>query len=120
MPLIDTNPYLLAFQIFADRVLNFVGSYFRKVGGSKCIDAIVFSGGIGERSVELRKTVCEGVECFGFEINEKSNEGVDDGDNEKSVVDIGVKRTAGDKMRILVCRTDEQVRVAIFHLCSLG
>ncbi|KAF2201793.1 hypothetical protein GQ43DRAFT_393472 [Delitschia confertaspora ATCC 74209] len=93
----------LAFAIFVDRVLGYVASYFVKLGGE--VDALVFSGGIGERGFRLRKSVVEGVRCLGFEIDEKRNESIEEG----VVVDVGKE---GARFRTLVCRTDEQLQMA--------
>jgi len=100
--------HTLAFHLFLDRILNYFGAYFLKLGGASKIDAIVFAGGVGERSAILRKAVVERCRCFGLEINEEKNE---DAENvEGNVVDItgdGEART-----RVFVCRTDEQVEMA--------
>ncbi|KAF7327424.1 putative acetate kinase [Mycena kentingensis (nom. inval.)] len=95
----------LAFELFADRVLNFVGAYFLKLGGQ--VDALVFSGGIGERSAALRAVVGKRVECLGFAgVDGERNETVEE--KEGVVVDVG-----GDgSKRVLVCRTDEQLEMA--------
>ena len=91
----------LAFDIFVDRIIEFVGSYFVKLEGH--VDALVFAGGIGEKGVSLRAAVVEKCRCLGFELdaakNKKSIESV--------VQEIGGE---GAKYRTLVCRTDEQVR----------
>ena len=89
----------LAFDIFVDRILDFVGAYYLKLGGQ--VDALVFAGGIGERSIELRETVAQRCECLGFGLDADQNRKVDD--IEGSVVPIGEK--------LLVCRTDEQVSI---------
>ncbi len=90
----------LAFDIFIDRIVGFVGSYYVKLEGQ--VDALVFAGGIGEKGALLRTRVVEKCRCLGFEI--------DEGKNEKSVdevvVDMGKE---GAKHRTLVCKTDEQV-----------
>jgi acetate kinase len=95
--------YQLAFDLFVDRVLNYVGQYFIKLDGK--VDALVFAGGIGEKGVELRKKVVEGVRCLGFEIDEESNKkpGTD------VVVDISAKDA---KFKTLICQTDEQLEMA--------
>ena len=69
------------------------------------MDALVFSGGIGEHSVPLRKAVGDAVRCLGFakvdmDKNSNSNGG-------ETVVDISV-RDGTEGRRILVCKTDEQ------------
>jgi acetate kinase len=95
----------LAFEVFVDRLLGYIGSYYVKLGGE--IDAIVFAGGIGERGAKLRSVVSEKLSCLGFEIDEGKNTKV--GDTEDVVVDVGKD---GAKHKILVCRTDEQLEMA--------
>lgn len=88
------------------------------------VDALVFSGGIGEKSAVLRKRVVEGAKCLGFNIVEDGGEqAVDDEKSDASVViDIsGVNADAVDSekgrmKRVLVCSTDEQVRNSISPL----
>ncbi|MCJ1276505.1 hypothetical protein MMC21_004311 [Puttea exsequens] len=90
----------LAVDIFVDRILNFVGSYYVKLGGQ--VNALVFAGGIGEKAAFLRSMVAERCQCLGFELDQSANEKrVED-----VVRDIGRK---GARHRILVCQTDEQV-----------
>jgi acetate kinase len=36
-------------------------------------DAICFTGGIGENAVEIRQRVCEGLDWFGIELDNKKN-----------------------------------------------
>ena len=89
----------LAFDIFSDRIVGYVGNYFVKLEGD--VDAIVFAGGIGEKSALLRQRVIEKCKCLGFTIDEAKNK--DPG--EESVVEIG----QSSKVRTLICQTDEQV-----------
>jgi acetate kinase len=94
-----------------DRILHFAGAYHLALHGD--VDALVFAGGVGERSSELRRAVGEAVGCLGFAaIDERKNSL---NDEEGVVVDIG--RGDGRK-RILVCRTDEQFEMA--RECSLA
>lgn len=93
----------LAFDLFVDRILNYVGPYFVKLDGK--VDALVFAGGIGEKGVKLRAKVVEGVRCLGFEVDEGRNEKLG-GD---VVVDISKE---GARFKTLVCRTDEQLEMA--------
>lgn len=71
----------------------------------------MFSGGIGERSQELREIVGRGVECLGFA-------GIDAVRNEAGKVKEGgtvvdISNDCGDKgKKILVCKTDEQSEMA--------
>ncbi|KAI9875797.1 MAG: hypothetical protein M1830_007988 [Pleopsidium flavum] len=93
----------LAFDIFIDRVVGFVGSYYVKLEGQ--VDALVFAGGIGEKGALLRTRVMEKCRCLGFDI--------DEGKNQKSVDDVVVDMgKEGAKHRTLVCKTDEQFEMA--------
>jgi acetate kinase len=61
----------LAFDIFTYRIKKYIGAYIAAMGG---IDALVFTGGIGENSELVRKAVCENMEYLGIELDvEKSN-----------------------------------------------
>ncbi|KXN81337.1 putative acetate kinase, partial [Leucoagaricus sp. SymC.cos] len=61
---VEGNICRLAFDIFMDRIVGFVGAYFVKLGGE--VDALVFFGGIGEKSWHLRKAVGKRAQCLGF------------------------------------------------------
>lgn len=99
----DKPTHRLAFDIFVDRICGYVGSYYVTLGGQ--VDALVFAGGIGEKSGELRRRVTEAVACLGFEIDEAGN-----GKEVTDVVqDVGRQ---GAKHRTLVCQTDEQYEMA--------
>lgn len=106
-----SHPYhALAFNILIDRILTYVGSYFLKLGGAFAVDAIVFSGGIGERSVELRAAVGERCACLGVVVDREKNEAVNGA--KESVVEIGDGSGSGS-VKALVCKTDEQVGVQL-------
>ncbi|KAK5462785.1 hypothetical protein LTS15_002497 [Exophiala xenobiotica] len=97
------DSHKLAFNIFVDRVVGYVGNYFVKLDGQ--VDALVFSGGIGEKSAYLREVVTKKVSCLGFTLDEgKNNKAAESGD----VVDIGTS----DKIRTLMCETDEDIEMA--------
>lgn len=96
----------LAFDLFADRICGYVGSYYVALGGA--VDALVFAGGIGEKSGKLRRRVVEQAACLGFELDGARND--DGGKVEEGVVqDVGKR---GAKHRTLVCQTDEQLQMA--------
>ncbi|KAH8113686.1 Acetokinase family-domain-containing protein [Phellopilus nigrolimitatus] len=97
----------LAFDLLVDRILGYVGGYFLKLGGAARVDALVFSGGIGERSARLRSALLERCGCLGFGLDERKNEGVDEA--EGVVLEIG---DGHGGMKSLVCRTDEQIEMA--------
>ncbi|KAI0159540.1 acetate kinase [Xylariaceae sp. FL1272] len=98
------NPkFKLAFDVFVNRILNYVGSYYVALGGK--VDALVFAGGIGEKSDVLRSAVVAQASCLGFEIDDSANAK----EIEDVVQDIGKKEA---RHRTLVCLTDEQFEMA--------
>lgn len=60
----------LAIDIFVNRVVKYVGSYFAEMQG---IDAIVFSGGIGENDAALRAQICRQLSAFGIALDSARN-----------------------------------------------
>src|SRR6185312_6070408 len=60
----------LALEIFADRVRAAIGALATALGG---VDALTFTGGIGENSASLRKTVCDGLTFLGIDVNKDLN-----------------------------------------------
>ncbi|GAB0132355.1 hypothetical protein EsDP_00000795 [Epichloe bromicola] len=99
----DEPQHKLAFDIFVDRVCGFVGSYYVALEGQ--VDALVFAGGIGEKSSRFRDEVVRRTQCLGFSTDEGRNSGRLD----QVVEDIGSRDT---RHRVLVCQTDEQFEMA--------
>jgi acetate kinase len=95
----------LAFDIFVDRILDFVGAYYLKLGGQ--VDALVFAGGIGEKSAQLRQAVADKCSCLGFRLDDAKNKSESKAELSKTVRSIG----HGEK-GILVCETNEQFEMA--------
>jgi acetate kinase len=60
-----------AVVFFARQVRAAIGSYAAKAGG---IDVLVFTGGIGEHSSEVRALICEQLGFLGFALNAKANQ----------------------------------------------
>ncbi|KAL2809776.1 Acetokinase family-domain-containing protein [Aspergillus granulosus] len=101
-----TPQHKLAFDILVDRIVGFVGNYFVKLDGQ--VDAMVFAGGIGEKSVLLRKVVVEKSRSLGFGIDATANDKGLSG--RQTVVDITAKSEIAK--RVLICQTDEQYEMA--------
>ncbi len=66
----DDRRARLAIEVFCYRVKKYIGSYLAALGGA---DAVIFTGGVGENSPEIRARVCEGLEWFGLELDEELN-----------------------------------------------
>ncbi len=95
---------LRALQVFTYRVKKYIGAYAFAMGR---LDAIVFTGGIGENSSLVRSLVCQGLESFGVEIDPVQNCG--NGSFENDVKDIS---HPGKPVRVLVVHTDEEMEIA--------
>lgn len=61
----------LAIDIFINRIVKYVGSYYAELGG---LDVLVFAGGIGENNRELRKIIVKKLQVLGLKINQEANE----------------------------------------------
>lgn len=94
----------LTVDIFTDRVFNYIGQYYVKLGGN--VDALVFAGGIGEKGSAFRKRVIEGAACLGFILDGEANGSPKD----QVVCDIS---TSQSKHCVMICQTDEQVIMQI-------
>lgn len=61
----------LACDLVRYQIKKYIGAYAAALGG---VDAVLFTGGIGENSGELRTEVCEGLEFLGIELDESEND----------------------------------------------
>lgn len=67
----STNPDVqLAVDLFCYKIKKTIGSFAAALGG---VDSIIFSGGIGERSAEIRARVCDSFGFLGLEIDDERN-----------------------------------------------
>ena len=60
----------LAIEIFCYRVRKYIGAYLAAIGGA---DAVIFTGGIGENSPEVRSRICSGLAWIGLSLDEEKN-----------------------------------------------
>lgn len=67
----DTAQAKFAVQYFVHQVRAAIGAFAAKVGG---LDAIVFTGGIGEHSALVRAMICEPLAFMGFKLNFEQNQ----------------------------------------------
>jgi acetate kinase len=101
-----------AIDAFCYRARKYVGAYMAVLGGA---DAIVFGGGIGEHSPEVRARICAGLEWAGVSVDGTRNESAAGADArigaEGAAVDVWVMRVdegsiiAGDVLACLAART---------------
>jgi acetate kinase len=60
----------LALDVYTSEIRRYLGGLLVELGG---LDALAFTGGIGENSVEIRQAVCQGLEAFGIELDPARN-----------------------------------------------
>jgi acetate kinase len=61
----------LAFEVFTYRVAKYIGSYMIPLNS---LDAVIFTGGIGENSLDIRREILNNLKLLGFVEDEKGNE----------------------------------------------
>ena len=92
----------LAHEMQAYEIAKFIGSYIAAMNG---VDAIVFTGGIGENGFWLRSKVCSYLGYMGVSINE--------GLNQKTIKGAEAELTEPtDKVRVFILATDEELMIA--------
>ncbi len=91
---------ILARDLYNNRIKKFVGSYAAEMGG---VDLIVFTGGVGENSKELREQVCQGLEFMGVEFDPSKN-------NVRGEDTILSKE--GSKVKVAIIATNEELVIA--------
>lgn len=92
----------LAHEMQAYEIAKFIGSYVAAMNG---VDAIVFTGGIGENGFWLRSKVCSYLGFLGVHINESLNQQTVKG-AEAELTD------PEDRVRVFILATDEELMIA--------
>ena len=85
-----------AIEYFVFRIRRELGALAAVLGG---LDALVFTGGIGEHSAHIRREVCKGMEWLGIAIDEEKNA--------ENALDLATGAT-----RVMVVKTDEERVIA--------
>ena len=86
----------LALEIFINRVVKYVGSFYAELGG---LDVLVFAGGIGENNRALRQKIVQKLACLGIVIDDNLNQELTE----------GVISPADAKVTTLVVPTNEEL-----------
>jgi acetate kinase len=106
----DDRRARLALEVFCYRVRKYIGAYLAAMGGA---DAVVFTGGIGENSPEIRAQICAGLEWMGLTL-----------DSDKNRKAIGIESlisTEGSRLAVYAIPTDEELLIARDTVrCILG
>ena len=97
----DTNERAkVAIEIFTKTIAQFIAKYAVSLGG---IDAIVFTGGIGENQINVRKKIIEYLEWMGAKLDVEANN-VKSEETEISTPD--------SKIKMYIIPTDEEMVIA--------
>lgn len=93
---------LLAIEIFCYRARKYIGAYLAAMGGA---DAVVFTGGIGENSAEVRAGISDGLAWMGLELDEERN-------REHTGGREGLISRDSSRLAAYVIPTDEELLIA--------
>ncbi|NLN01974.1 MAG: acetate kinase [Lentisphaerae bacterium] len=100
-----------AFAMFAHRTALYIGGYYTLLGG---VDAIIFTGGIGENSHPARQAIANNLRALGVEL--------DDEKNKATFGTLGTISREGSRTPVIVIPTNEELMIAreTFRLVSAG
>ena len=99
---------ILAIKMMTYRLKKYIGAYAAAMGG---VDAIVFTGGIGENVGHIRKAAVEGLEYMGVKLDDEKN---------ATTRNDGFIEAADSKVKIMVVKTNEELAIArdTLELCG--
>lgn len=98
----DDRRARLAVEIFCYRARKYIGAYLAAMNGA---DAVIFTGGIGENSAEVRANICQGLQWLGLELDAQRNADKVDGHE-------GAISADGSRLAAYVIPTDEELLIA--------
>lgn len=96
----------LTIEMLTYRIRSYVAQYAAALEG---VDAVCFTGGIGENADLVREKSCEGLAFMGVELDKEKNSNFRSLADENGVVDISV---SGSKTRIFIIPTNEELVIA--------
>ena len=91
----------LALGVVCHRLKKYIGAYYAELGQ---VDAIVFTGGIGENDAETRARACASLERLGIHLDAEANAAP--GSQERAI------STADSPVKVLVIPTNEELEIA--------
>ena len=97
----DDRRVRLAIEIFCYRARKYIGAFLASMGGA---DAVVFTGGIGENSPDVRARICSGMEWAGLHLDANKNQ--------DTVGCEGTISSADSKLLAYAIPTDEELLIA--------
>lgn len=102
----------LAIEVYAYRARKYLGAYAAAMDG---LDAVVFTGGIGENSHAMRRRICDGLGFMGVLLDPARNEAVDLSDRACPQI-----QAYGARVQVFVTETAEQLMIARETAEALG
>jgi acetate kinase len=102
---------LIALKTYCYRVRKYIGAYVASMGG---LDAVIFTGGIGQGSAEVRALALQGLDCMGIILDAERNR------NARGYDEISRITTDESKVAVLVVPTDEERMMAREALLTLS
>ncbi len=103
---------LLAIDAFCYRIRKYIGGYTAALGG---LDALVFTGGIGEGSAWVRGLACQELSCMGIRVDMLANKTISPGSGE-----VGDISDPLSQVKVLVIPTNEGKMIARETIRTLG
>jgi acetate kinase len=97
----DDRRAKLAIDIFCYRARKYIGAFLAAMGGA---DAVIFTGGIGENSPDVRARICEGLEWAGLSVDGEKNQ--------KTIGAEGMISRDDSRLAAYVIPTDEELLIA--------
>lgn len=91
----------LAIEMYCYRIKKYIGAYYAVLGQ---LDALIFSGGIGENDSLIRKNVCIGLAHLGIVIDDQKNQAT-------GYQPFAIQREA-EPVKVLVIPTNEELEIA--------
>lgn len=91
----------LAMDIYCYRIKKYIGAYTAVMNG---LDAVVFTGGVGENAVSVRSQSCAGLDYLGIKIDEEKNRNHKGG--------VGIISAADSRVSVVVVPTNEELVIA--------
>jgi acetate kinase len=92
---------IVARDLYYDRVRQYIGKYAALMGG---VDMVIFTGGVGENSWDLRARATKGLEFMGVEINDAVNRPTRGTDT--------IISTENSRVKVAVIATNEELVIA--------
>jgi acetate kinase len=104
----DDRRVRLAIEIFCYRARKYIGAFLGAMGGA---DAVIFTGGIGENSPDIRGRICSDMEWAGLRIDAQKNH--------ETVGREGIISTSDSKLLAYAIPTDEELLIARDTVCVI-